>query len=517
MNELIPLIAKHIRMVLRYRWVALGGAFFFCLAGWTAVKLIPPTYEVTAKLFFDSRSMLQPLLEGLAVESVFNLQADSVQRLLLQRKSLEKIAREGGFDVDSGNPVAFQRMLTKFSSRIGVSNAAENVFTISYRDQDAKRGVRVVEELLNMFLQESRGENRANASQSKQFLDEQIRQYQERLNRAEDKLWRFKEKNFALLSKQEDYFSRLRAFSDQIDETGVQLKEALGRREQIMEQLKQARLTGIVDEADFKPLPSIPQDPVDERISRWQDRLDELLTKYTVRHPEVVSVQRTLDQLLQSKVNGLRESPQANTDADGEREPVGNPMYRNLKLSLAAADAEVAAIQARLKEFQRRQDQLKATVNSSLEVEAEFQRLNRSYSIDKSQFEEFVKRRELLNVTNDAVQDKDLDLQAKVLEEPVEPVLPTRPSDTLLNLGVLLGGLGAGIALAWLLAMMRPVIYTRQELEEMTDLPVWGTVAMVLTPTARWLRGLQNAAFFAGWMGLAAVSYGVVAQAWFNA
>ena len=90
MNELIPLIAKQLRMVLSYRWLALAAATLLCLAGWTAVKLVPPNYEVTAKLFFDPRSLLQPHLEGLAVQSVFNLQSDSVQRLLLQRKSLSR-------------------------------------------------------------------------------------------------------------------------------------------------------------------------------------------------------------------------------------------------------------------------------------------------------------------------------------------------------------------------------------------------------------------------------------------
>lgn len=514
MNDLIPNVAKQLRMVLRYRWLALATATLFCLVGWTAVKLVPPNYEVTAKLFFDTRSLLQPLLEGLAVQSMFNLQSDSVQRLLLQRKSLERIARKGGFDVDESNPIAFERLMTKFSSRIAVTQDVETVFTISYRDQDPKRAVRVVDELLKIFLEESRGENRTNASQSREFLDDQIQQYQARLDKAEEKLWRFKEKNFALLSKQEDYFSRLKALNEQIEEAGVQLAEARSSRAQVLEQLKRLRETGKADEFAFQPNLNIQQDPMDERIGRLQEKLDELLTKYTIRHPEVVRVQQTLDQLLQNKVTSLQKITESHPD--GDREPIGDPLYRNLKLSLAAADAQLAAIQARLDEYKRREEQLKSTVNSSLEVEAEFQRLNRSYTIDKSQFEEFVKRRELLNVTDNAVQDDDLDLQARVLEAPVEPVLPTRPSDSLLNLGVLLASVGGGIGFAWLIAMMKPAVYTREDLEALADLPVLGTVSMVLTPKTSRLRGFRNLAFVTGCVALAVLSYGVVAQNWLS-
>lgn len=517
MTELISLVTKHLRMVLRYRWLALASAVLFCLVGWTAVQLIPPRYEVTAKLFFDPRSLLQPLLEGLALQNVFELQTASVRRLLFQRKSLERIAREGGFDVEVDSPVEFERTLTELASNIQISqtadgrgNKTESVFTVSYQDRDPKRAVRVVRSLVDIFMEESRGETRTNASQSRQFLDEQIEEYQEKLNEAEAKLWRFKEKNFDLLSKQEDYFSRLKDFREKIEEGRLQLKEVESRRDQIESQIQRARATGIIKESDLPIQPNVPQDPIDVRINRLQERLDELLTKYTVRHPEVVYAQRTLDQLLKQKVTGLRQSVKA--VIQGEREPVENPVYRNLKLALGAAEAQFAAIRARLQEYQRREEQLRATVNSSLEVEAEFQRLNRSYNIDKGQFEEFVRRRELLNVTDEAVQDDDLDLQVKLLEPPLEPVVPIGPSNKLLNFGVFLGSVGGGLGLAWFIAMMKPVIYTKEELEEVADLPVWGTVSTSLPLAARWLRGFQHAAFAAGWAGLVIISYGVVVQ-----
>lgn len=495
--------------------MAFLSAILFCLVGWTVVQLLPPRYEVTAKLYFDPRTLLQPLLKGLAVDNVFQLQSASVERLISQRKNLEQIAKKGFFNVEGLSPIAFEQVLTALASRIRVSQEGENVFKISYQDQDPKRASNVVQELLTLFMNEARGENRADALQSRQFLDEQIMKYQTKLEQAEARLGGFKEKNFALLSSQDDYLTRLNNVNEQIDNVTLQSREVESRRDQIMKQLKRARTIGAVSQTDFPAHPNTLQDPDDVRINRLQERLDELLTKYTVHHPEVVYTQRTLDELLERKLIGSQED--LGIPINNEREPIGNPVYRELKMSLAAVDAEMAAIYARLQEYQRRQKELKARLSSSLKIEAEFKRLSRSYNTDKSQFEEFVKRRELLDVTDKAVQDDDLDLQIRILEPPFEPLIPVfPPNKKILNLIVLLGGLAGGVGLSLLVAMLRPVVYGKEELSDIKELPILGAVSMVSTPMQSWLDRFHHVAFLAGWLALVFVGYGVIVRDWFN-
>lgn len=510
MNELLPLIKKHLIMVARFRWIALGSAVLISLAGWTVVQSLPNRYEATTKLFFDSSSILQPLLKGLALENVLQLQLASIRRALLQRKNLEALAREVGLLEEAASPIVTERALTRLISSIQISqDQGENVFSVAYQDVEPKRAAYVLQRLIEIFIEESLGENRIGARQSQQFLDEQIREYRAKLEFAEAKLRDFKQRHFALLSGGESYFSRLEALTKQIDETKLQLKEAQSRRGKIQDRLAEIRTTGTVTRVPVGVQETASKDPLDVRIANMQENLDELLSKYTNRHPEVVYTQRTLDQLLREKVERLQGTALAGTEVAAE--PIANPVYQNLKTSLTAADTQIAAIQTRLGEYRRRADDLKEMVDSSLKVEADYQKLNRDYAIDKSQYDEFIKRRELLNVTVRAD-----DFQIRILEPPREPAVPAGPRRKLLILGVLLAGAGVGTGLAWLLAMLRPVVYTKEEVGEVVALPVLGTVSMIRTPAGMWLQRFQHLGFVGACISLLIIGYGVAVGYWLN-
>ena len=66
MYETIQLILGYMRMIWRYRWIALVAATVLCAGGWIAVLSMPDRYEVSAKVFLDTSTLLKPLLRGLA-------------------------------------------------------------------------------------------------------------------------------------------------------------------------------------------------------------------------------------------------------------------------------------------------------------------------------------------------------------------------------------------------------------------------------------------------------------------
>ena len=78
------------------------------------------------------------------------------------------------------------------------------------------------------------------------------------------------------------------------------------------------------------------------------------------------------------------------------------------------------------------------------------------------------------------------------------PLRPTGPDRPTLSAAVLVAGLGAGLGLAWLLAMLRPSFYSRDELEQVFDFPVIGTVTRTWTPGEVLRRRMEVATFFFG-------------------
>jgi len=165
-------------------------------------------------------------------------------------------------------------------------------------------------------------------------------------------------------------------------------------------------------------------------------------------------------------------------------------------------DAEVAALTARVEEYERRGEELRKLVDTIPRIEAEFARLNRDFGMNKSNYNALVKRRESLSLAEQANQAGD-SMQFRIVEPPRVPLKPTGPDRPMLSAAVLGAGLGTGLGLAWLVAMLRPALYSRDELEQLFSLHVIGTVTRTWTRSEVLRRRMEVVTFFFGCMILA--------------
>jgi uncharacterized protein involved in exopolysaccharide biosynthesis len=93
MFEQVQMLRTFLRMAWLYRWYGVVLAIALSTIGWTVVQLLPDKYEVKSKVFLDTRSMLRPLLQGIAFNS--GMLSDSallLSRTLLTRPNLEDAA-----------------------------------------------------------------------------------------------------------------------------------------------------------------------------------------------------------------------------------------------------------------------------------------------------------------------------------------------------------------------------------------------------------------------------------------
>ena len=75
---------------------------------------------------------------------------------------------------------------------------------------------------------------------------------------------------------------------------------------------------------------------------------------------------------------------------------------------------------------------------------------------------------------------------------------------------VLIGALGAGVGLGFLLSQINPRFYSSEELKEITKLPILGTVSLVFSERQRTERRMELAVFSIVLMGLIAIYGGLV-------
>ena len=239
------------------------------------------------------------------------------------------------------------------------------------------------------------------------------------------------------------------------------------------------------------------------RIQNLDERMDELLLKYTEKHPDVVEIKYLIADLQQQ-----RDEERALMD-EMNLGPVDNPLYQQMKMQQAQADAVVASMRARVAEYQRRVNHLQEMVDTIPMIEAELKQLNRDYGLHQKNYQTLLARREQANMSEQADLTGDR-IKFRVVDPPRVPLHASAPNRPLLITGVLLGSFAAGAALAMLLFLLRPTFDSPRTVMEVVGRPVLGAVSMI--HNSEWSRRHRQAlvAFGLAGIGLFALYGGVL-------
>lgn len=480
MQQVLHLIHDYLIGLWRFRLPAMLAAWGICLVGWIAVMAMPDMYEASARIFVDTRTALTPVIKDIAISQDVNAQLNYVQQSLLGRPQLEKVAQQAGLDPGAATPEARAALINDLRQRIvltasgpGRGESGGTVYTMQFQDPNRDRSLKVVQTLLDTFVEDTLGGKRTDYATAQKFLQQQIGDYERQLREAEQRLADFKRRNVGLMPGADgDYFSRLQAELEAEKKGQTSLAIALTRREEIARQLR--------GEAPFASSTSsvngAPGNDTAARIKETQAKLDEMLLRYTEKHPDVMALRETLDELKkrrEAEVEALRRGDPGAAASTGAS---ANPVYQNIQLALNQADVEIAAMRRELGDRQSKIAELRRLVDTAPEVEAEFARLNRGYDITRAQYAALVDRLEKARLGEEA--EATGSVRFEVIDPPNARFQPVAPDRLKLTAVVLIAGLGAGFGVAFLLHQMKPVFTSGRTLREITGLPVLGVVSM---------------------------------------
>jgi polysaccharide chain length determinant protein (PEP-CTERM system associated) len=485
MHHALDLFLEQIRGAWRFRRTAMMVAWVLCLLGWLIVLALPDTYSARARVYVDTRTRLSQVTKGIAVESNMASQAEEVRQALLGGPQLQKVARLAIPGFATATPEAQADIVQGLRDRLDVAATNDredlkkkepaDLYTITYTDRSVAGARRVVDQLLRLFLANALGGLQEGSEQAQQFLTQQIADYDKRLAAAEERVADFKREHPGLVpgSTGGDYFARLHNETDALDKARLTLTIAEQKRDEL-----QRQLTGEMPAMGSAGSAGRAGAPVDTAtaIGQTQARLDELLLRFTDKHPDVVAARRQLED--------LKERQKVETDAvrRGDKSAIAasgiaaNPVYQGMKLQLSQIEVEVAAARQQVADQQRKIAELRKTINTAPQVEAEYERLNRDYAVTHTQYQALVDRMSSARLSDKA--DATGVVRFEVVDPPSVDPEPTFPKRTKLIFQVLAAGLAAGLGLAYLLHQLRPVFTSPRQLTEATQLPVLGCVSM---------------------------------------
>jgi polysaccharide chain length determinant protein (PEP-CTERM system associated) len=209
----------------------------------------------------------------------------------------------------------------------------------------------------------------------------------------------------------------------------------------------------------------------DPRILELQAKLQEMLTRFTEVHPDVIALQEQI-----ATLNAQKKAMQ-DRSAGSLRNSGTNLVTQNLQIAYNQTEVEAASLRTQLEDRITRIAELRRMVNVLPEVEAEYSRLNRDYGITKAQYEQLVQRLETAKISDDA--GRSTESRIRVVEPPVRALSTVSPNRPLMLTMVFFLGLIGAAALAWLLSQIRPVVSSLAVIQKITDAPVLGTIGTV--------------------------------------
>ena len=470
------------QQVWRNRWLALGVAWTLSVIFAVAVARVPNRYEATARIYIDTQTVLKPLMAGLAFQPDIDQQVRMLARTLISRPQVERLRADASIGWE---PVPAERLHLEVDDllrRIKVdSYGSGNVYVVSFRDTRPERAVRVVDMIVKTFFNSSNQSKLKDSEEARRFIEDEIRVYEGKLVAAENALKDFKLKNFGLSGVPgpgQDYFARVSTLTDEISKLRLELAAA--------EQSRDALRRELSSEPPQLPLEAMPGQAVqaptelDTRLEAQRRQLDELLRRFTEAHPDVQSARRSLD-AMETQKRAETEARKRAAESGGRQLAPTNPSYQRIRVSLADAEANVAAVRARVAAQQTRLEQVRALASRVPQVEAELTQLNRDYEIIRKNYEQLVSRRESASLGEKLDQTSSL-ADFRVIDPPRAASKPVFP-DRLAMAGVAaLAAIGLGLLVAFVRSHLNPLIDGLKSLQDLTNRPVLGTVSLLRDP-----------------------------------
>lgn len=499
MNVVFVELLEYVRGMWRRRLVGLSAAWVVAIAGLVALAMAPDKYEASARVFVDTQSVLKPLMSGLAVQPNVEQQVGMLSRTLLSRPNIDKLIRMADLDLDTKTPEQREALVERLGKNIQVGGSpGDNLYTISYRDQNTGRAKRVVDSLLTIFVESGLGGNRRDTQKAQQFIDQQIQDYERRLQESERRLKEFKLRNLGSVGG-ESALQSINTIEQTLSTVRIELRAATQSRDTLKRELAGEEPVFIPEEGDNTSRTDVVPE-LDARIDSVQKHLDEMLRQYTEEHPDVAGSKRVLADLEQQRKEIIeKRRKQLNTKSGRARASNvdRNPVYQQLKLALADGEANVAALRGKADELESKLAQFKAMARTKPEVEEEFVQLNRDYQAQKSNYDNLVARREAAMMTSQLEQSSSV-ADFRIIDPPRVSNKPVAPNRLLLLGFIVAVSLGAGLFAALAYSQLFPVFHSMKSLRRTLSRPVLGAISMQDSGKSKRNRRLMNIVFFSG-------------------
>jgi polysaccharide chain length determinant protein (PEP-CTERM system associated) len=361
-------------------------------------------------------------------------------------------------------------------------------FTITFKDTDPERVMRVANGLAGYFIDENLKVRESQAIGTSTFLEAELETMRLRLEQLEESIKNYRKSNMGELPEQLE--TNLRILE--------RLQADLNGRQQSLRDAR-SRLAGLNTQATSRELSVVviggQQRPNEGTASleELRSQLESLQSRYTEKHPDILRLKVQIADL-ETRANAAK-----NGDSEmSSRIPVQlRQQIADAKREIQMAESEIDQLRSQIAVYQDR-------VENIPKREQELLSLRRDYENIQTTYESLLTRKMEADIAVN-MERKQKGEQFRIVDPARIPQRPVEPDLKKLLMFALVGGIGIGAGIALLLEFVAPTYRKPAEIEAQFDIPVLVSIPQLLQPKQLLLRKMNFAAsiaYSAGVFGL---------------
>ena len=317
-------------------------------------------------------------------------------------------------------------------------------------DFDPNRAARIANGVAQAYIDQTLEGRIATTRNASKWLDERVDEFGTRLEESERALYEFHKRNMLVSVSLEDRKNMTTATLMKINDDLLETRSALLKLKAERDVLASLRTNA---DLDLESLPRVAKNPIivelKTSIAELRRKRAELSSHYGVRHPNMVSVQKQLDEANES-------------------------LQREIGLALGTLDNEIAQLAGTEKGLH---GGMLAQKNKAMDLNnlaLEYAKLNRDVGTNEQTYRSLLKRQ---TETDLAGRLKSNFVRWLETAEPMPaPIRPSVPMNTALGLVL---GLVLGLAIAVGGVLLDSTVHTQADIEERLRLPFLGVVPSI--------------------------------------
>jgi polysaccharide biosynthesis transport protein len=404
--------------------------FFGWLLVWGASWFLPTKYKSSTLILVEEPTMPEKYVASNVNENLQD-RLQSISQQILSRTRLLMIIDKLHLYSGDRLRVTPDEQVEQMRKDINVElvrdsrNNEITAFRVSFSAHDPKVAQQVTTELTTLFIEENLKERQKESQGTTTFIQKQLEDARVALAAQEDKVRKFESAHGGSLpTQQSSNLQILGGLQGQLQNEQDSLNTAKQQRayyQSLIEQYKSSHPAARTTEG------GVPLDlaSIDQELSKMRAQLTDLSSRYTDKYPDVqklkiqiAKTQRLRQEILTASKPDVKPDPNATSETDAQNTPLlqlRGQLQAN-QLEISSRERSIAALQARIGEYQSR-------LNAAPETEQLLAELTRGYEQSKANYDDLLKKKNQSEMATDL--ERMQQGERFTMLDP--PSLPTKP------------------------------------------------------------------------------------------